>query len=148
MDEIERYQQMNILPSSRIGWETKQTYTNRLIEAHSDGCLTDTEYEARLTWISNAQTIDQVLLAFKDLPLLRVTGVELTPGTLHTPTKHKRRNYNGDVRYSIFLIGTFTALSCFEIIQGNNMMFWYFLILTVFVAVFAIWRIHRHPKGH
>jgi hypothetical protein len=129
MDEIERYQQMNVLPSPRIGWETKQAYHDRLIEAHSDGLLTDDEYEARMTWVSNAQTTDQVLLAFKDLPLLRVTGVELTPSTLHTP---QPRNQGKDKHPFVFLsICMELSFAGFFLAQGDTVMTCYYLALAL-----------------
>jgi hypothetical protein len=131
MDEIERYQQMNLLPSARIGWETKQAYIGRLIEAHSNEYLTDDEYDARFKWVTAAQTEEQIKLAFKDLPTLRVTGVELTPGTLHTPPKHNTRKTPTDM----IIIGLYATLSGYFAIQGGMLLFGYFLILAIAMTV-------------
>jgi hypothetical protein len=144
MDEIERYQQMNLLPTPRIGWETKQAYIGKLIEAHANEFLTDQEYEARMTWISNAQTEEQVKLAFKDLPPLRVTGVELTPGTLHTPPKHTKRKWDV-TKTEVFFFLTDLGLATLFGVTGNMVMFWWFLILAAALAIPTI--ILSHLKG-
>jgi hypothetical protein len=125
---------MNLLPNSRIGWEEKQAHTHRLIEAHSDGRLTNQEYEARMLWISDAQTIEQIKLAFKDLPPLRITGLEFTPGTLHTTPK---RNVNSDViknyYYLIMFAASFSTMTLC-ILERSGL----FYIPLIFTIIFGV----------
>jgi len=80
---------MNLLPATRIGWEHKQQYTDRLAQLSAEGYLDPGEYEARMTWLQNAKTDEEAKVAFKDLPSLRVAKVELA--RTH-PRQWERRN--------------------------------------------------------
>ena len=61
------YQTMNILPGNRIGWQQKQDHLHRLSDLYTLGYLTEEEYEKRVEWVNNAQTIEQVNIVFADL---------------------------------------------------------------------------------
>lgn len=63
----DNYQDMNILPGNRIGWEQKQEHLHRLSDLYTLGYLTEEEYEKRVEWVNNAQTIEQVNIVFTDL---------------------------------------------------------------------------------
>jgi hypothetical protein len=61
------YQTMNIIPGNRIGWETRQEHLHRLSDLYTLGYLTEEEYEKRVEWVNQAQTIEQVNIVFSDL---------------------------------------------------------------------------------
>jgi hypothetical protein len=77
-DAAGRIRDMNLLPATRIGWEHRQQYIDRLIEMSADH-LTAGEFQARLEWLQNAKTIEEAKIVFRDLPSLRVTKTELAP---------------------------------------------------------------------
>ncbi len=84
---------MNLLPATRIGWERKQQYTDRLAQLSAEGYLDPGEYEARMGWLQNAKTEEEARLVFRDLPSLRVAKVELAPHLRRThPRQWERRN--------------------------------------------------------
>jgi hypothetical protein len=72
MADIEKhadtYQKMNIIAGNRVGFDIKQKYLDRLAELSANGYLTSKEYDARVDWINNALTSNQLEEAFKDLP--------------------------------------------------------------------------------
>lgn len=61
------YQDMNILPGNRIGWEHRQEHLHRLSDLYTLGYLTEEEYEKRVEWVNSAQTVEQVNIVFTDL---------------------------------------------------------------------------------
>lgn len=124
---------MNILPTTRIGWDEKRQYIDRLIEAHTNEYLTDTEYEARMQWISTAQTHDQIKIPFKDLPTKRITEIEPTPKT-------RSRKPNGYAVTGTLL--TEAGLTVFTGINGPLIIFLYFLTLTLLCG-WSIYRAYR-----
>lgn len=61
------YHQMNLRPGHRIGLEYKQKYINTLSDLYVEGYLTEEEYDKRTAWVNEAQTSEQVEIAFMDL---------------------------------------------------------------------------------
>lgn len=72
----DNYQNMNILPGNRIGWEQKQEHLHRLSDLYTLGYLTEEEYEKRMEWVNNAQTIEQVNVVFTDLREKKILSTE------------------------------------------------------------------------
>jgi len=64
---------MNLIRGTRVGWEDKNKYRDRLIEMYTQGHLTEAEYDARMEWVEAARTDDEVRVAFLDLPRLPLT---------------------------------------------------------------------------
>jgi hypothetical protein len=121
--------QMHLLSTSRIGWETKQEYLHRLIDAYSNGYLTEPEYEARKKHVENAQTEEQIKTAFKDLSALKVTAVKPAPHL------QRERTLNRDIGIAI----VFTIAGFSTVITGtqHNPTFFIFIVITA-IALTAL----------
>lgn len=61
------YHQMNLRPGHRIGLEYKQKHLSALSDLYVEGFLTEEEYDKRVNWVNDAQTSEQVDIAFTDL---------------------------------------------------------------------------------
>jgi hypothetical protein len=110
--------QLNVLPTTRIGWETRQQYLDRLIEAHVNGHIDGDTFENRKQWVENAYTKEQVELAVKDLPALKAAEAE------PQPKKAKRKDPTPP-------LAVFTIMSAFAIV---------FAPLVVIAAIITIIR--------
>jgi hypothetical protein len=130
---------MNLLPATRIGWEHKQQYTDRLAQLSAEGYLDPGEYEARMGWLQNAKTDEEAKIVFKDLPSLRVTKAELT--RTH-PKQWERRN----TRQTAFWFTVNLGLLITSLLTAGGLMtgLIIFLPLTILRGGFLIRDIRAH----
>lgn len=103
------YQNLNILPGNRIGWEQKQEHLHRLSDLYTLGYLTEEEYEKRMEWVNTAQTVEQVNIVFTDLRrniLTAEAGSYLEPAAV----KDSRRLMTIIWMFIIIATGILTAM--------------------------------------
>src|SRR5271155_1557681 len=91
MNEIDRRKarEMNVLPTTRIGWEQKQAYIDWLARLSAEGYLNAEEYNARMEWLQAARTEEEMKVAFRDLPRLRATSMEAAAPNLRDTQPRK-----------------------------------------------------------
>lgn len=103
----EDYQNMNILPGNRIGWEKKQEHVHRLSDLYTLGYLTEEEYEKRTEWVNNAQTTEQVNIVFTDLRQKKMTLTAEADSYLKPAGKDSRR-----VSFWVFMVTGVAISTC------------------------------------
>jgi hypothetical protein len=112
MNEIARRQakEMNVLSTTRIGWEQKQKYIDWLTQMYTEDYLTEEEYNARMEFLQASRSEEEIKLAFHDLPRLRPTGMESIDPTRRVVTPTPRRH---TVRYAAgwFIFGLIMMVS-------------------------------------
>ena len=137
-DAAGRIRDMNLLPATRIGWEHRQQYIDRLIEMSADH-LTDEEFQARLEWLQNAKTTEEAKIVFQDLPSIRVTKTELAPHLRHPQPK---RRQCADIGLAAFWFALELALTLRLALTGNlPTALCVFLPLTLLWGMFLVLRI-------
>jgi hypothetical protein len=127
-DAAGRIRDMNLLPATRIGWEHRQQYIDRLIEMSAEH-LTDEEFQARLEWLQNAKTTEEAKIVFQDLPSIRVTKTELAPHLRHP--KPKRRQGAGIGQTSRWFAAELVFMLWFALTGNLLVAFCVFLPLTL-----------------
>jgi hypothetical protein len=129
---------MNIVNGTRIGWDEKQKYQERLAELSAKGYITSEEYEARITWLDNAHTQAEMNAAFQDLPPMPLT--EYVP----PPAKVSKIEKTGQfVVFSPVFCGAFAgfefALLILAIVAGSvSLMMCTSILITYWVTMMVI----------
>lgn len=129
--------QLNILPTTRIGWETKQQYLHQLIDAYSNGYLDEDTFNNRKQWIEQALTKEQVELAVKDLPVLRITGLELAP---HLQPKKTKTRPDARMPFTLFTIDS--VFAGINALTGNPA-FFVFTSLAALMLIITVVSVRR-----
>ena len=103
---VNDYQAMRILPGNRIGWETRQKHLYRLSDLYTLGYLTEEEYDKRVEWVNNAQTIEQVNIVFTDLAMSTLS--EEASDYLRTGNSWAYENYQMASMHTWFITAMLT----------------------------------------
>lgn len=134
---------MNVLSTTRIGWEQKQKYTDWLARMSAEGYLTEEEYHARMEFLQSSRTEAEIKLAFNDLPTLRPTGMEPANPQLRTVTPLQQ---DKKVRQAALFLGIQLILTILAGVSGNVFTFFFFLGFAVVWGVVLMRRCHELPR--
>lgn len=142
MNEIDRRKarDMNMLPTTRIGWEQKQTYMDWLARLSAEGYLTAEEYDARMDWLQAARTEEEVKVVFSDLPRLRATGMEPSNPVLRV-TRPENRKYFIPTPVAGVILAFEAAITVSNGLAGNSAFFISLVITLLWVWILLVrWR--------
>jgi hypothetical protein len=145
MNEIARRKakEMNVLSTTRVGWEQKQKYIDWLAQMSAEGYLTEEEYTARMEFLQASRTEEEIKLAFSDLPRLRPTGME--------PANPKLRavvplNKDRKVRQAAGWLAFELLLVAIAGITGNIFTVLFFLAFAVAWGTVLVYRVHESAR--
>jgi hypothetical protein len=145
MNEIARRKakEMNVLNTTRVGWEQKQKYIDWLAQMSAEGYLTEEEYNARMEWLQTSRTDEEIKLAFSDLPRLRPTGMEPANPKLRAvvPLQHPRRKQAATCLVFQLILAAVAGIA------GNIFLLLFFLAFAVLWGTVLVYRMHDESSG-
>lgn len=88
---LEAARAMNLVSGTRVGWEEKQKYSLWLAELSSKGYLSSDEYDARMAWVEDAKTEQDMKVVLNDLPRMPLSEEYLT--TINPQRKQRQSTW-------------------------------------------------------